>query len=46
MRGDLAQPLHNGVVVHDDHGLVLADARDVLADLSRQIEIAALPVTR
>src|SRR5262245_66575894 len=44
--GQLAQSLHDRVVVHHDHRLVLADAGNLRADLVRQIELAAFPVAR
>ena len=42
----LAQALHHGVVVQEDHGLVLADGRDRFVQAVRQVEAAALPVAR
>src|SRR5262249_53827456 len=42
----LAQSLHDRVVVHDHHGLMIADAGDMGADSGRQVEAAALPVAR
>src|SRR3954471_17162627 len=43
-RRHLGEALHDGVVVHDHHGLVSADLRHGPAQLHRQVEPAALPV--
>src|SRR5438034_10571051 len=45
-RWTFAQALHDGVVVHDDKGVVLLDFRDVFDQDARQIEILSLPVAR
>ena len=42
----LAQPLNDGVVVHDDVGVFLVDFRNCLPQRGRQIEFLAFPVAR
>src|SRR6185503_6647175 len=42
----LAQSLNDRIVVHDHDRLVLADGRKILADLRREVEATALPITR
>ena len=46
MNGASLKALHHGVVMHQDGGLVIADARDRFEQARRQIEPAALPVSR
>jgi hypothetical protein len=36
--------LHDGIVVHHHHGLVVADVREFLADGGRKIEFSTFPV--
>src|SRR5438105_1993077 len=45
-RWTFAQALHDGVVVHDDKGVVLLDFRDIFDQDARQIEILSFPVAR
>src|SRR4051794_3575321 len=42
----LAQPLYHRIVVHQDGGAVIADLRNRLEQLSRQVELAAGPIAR
>jgi hypothetical protein len=44
--GQLGETLHDGVVVHDHHGFVLADRWQPLTDSGRQVEAVALPIAR
>ena len=41
----MAQALHDGVIVHHDHGLVIADRWNAFSDRSGKVETAALPIT-
>src|SRR6185369_17106222 len=40
----LAEPLHDGVIVHQDRGLVLLDVRNGLVQRQRKVEALGLPV--
>src|SRR6185503_7378232 len=42
--GQLAESLHDGIVVHEDYSVVIADPRQRLAQSLRQIETLRLPV--
>jgi hypothetical protein len=41
---DLRESLHDAIIVHDDHRIVVADLGDCFDETRGQIELAALPI--
>ena len=44
--GQLAQTLHDRIIVHDNHRFAVADFGDLLADYPWEIEARAFPIAR